>query len=163
MKNLNDLTKETNHKTRILWAANYWDGAITGMMLWEGQPAWFQQTGERSERTAWTQEFIDNLKKNKPDIYAEYEKLEQLYEETEIRQYKVYRVTREEFELREKNVDLWIEIGGNSWRYDENNKRDNIARVKPGFDNSWERFKKAQCPEQELTLTEDKVIGEFEW
>ena len=160
MKKLSDLTKESGGSTRLLWAHDYYDGPINGMVLWEGKKAWFEQGEERFDKVPMSPREIEALKKY-PDAYSAYE-AQGFVETVEIRQYKVYAVTEEEFSPRDHNVSFWIETVGNSWRYDEINRRVDTP-VKPGFEANYERYKKECLPEPPISMTEDRLLGEFEW
>lgn len=170
MKNLNDLTKETNHQTRLLWIGGYWDGPISGMMLWEGQYAWYEQFDERWVKEPWSQKEINDARLDwekgiaggdviAARCLASCEK-EGWVEPVEYRQYKVYSVTKEEFESRNTNTKLWSKYM-NTWECDENNGR---LRHPDGFISDRQRYETEKVDESPaLKLTDDKILGEFEY
>lgn len=43
----------------LLWHCDYWDGPITGLLLWHGERLWFQMIDESGENeAAWYRRFL---------------------------------------------------------------------------------------------------------
>jgi len=42
----------------LLWYSDFWDGPITGLLLWRGERVWFQMIDENAEHEAWYRRFL---------------------------------------------------------------------------------------------------------
>ena len=147
MKTLAELTLETAGETRLLFGCSYFDGPLNGLMLWNGQKAWFNKVTEELDQDNYFDQLDD-------DEYLNY-----YYRSF----YKVYGLTTDQLLAIEYNQQLFEYYVGTHTRYDNNNK------VGPGTLRSiklrtkYYRNKQKLLEVAELDYTAANVLGEFEW
>jgi len=99
---LNKLDKIDRHEVKLLWANEWWDGPISGMLMYRGEKCWFQL-------------FID------PDD-PEVEKFP--------RQYLVIELSNDQLKEEEYWQTLFLEMVGSNNVWDEDGIR-HTDRLKP--------------------------------
>jgi len=164
MKTLDELTKETNGQTRFLYHLAYWDGPLTGIMLWEGERVYF----------AFDKEIVHEIPFNKEEKeewrqVCEREGWE--FEEGELFDYeyqwfyKVYRIPEKLLKQLDRQHEYFRKYVGTHTDYDENNKRPidrhiTEHKLRPYFlHGMFYRFYR-----KNIKIDKDKyeIIGEFE-
>jgi len=160
MKQLKELREENGGQTRLLWHENYWDGPLTGVMLWEGEKCWFETYEDDFVERPLTEEEIKD--------WADFLKIpvEEVDEEDKIdyepyRRYNVYRIPKETMEAIEYNHNLFRKYVGTHTDYDENGLRHhNLADYNEHhkYYNNRELHKK-----WEKDLDKWELIDKFEW
>lgn len=155
---LDELNKRHNGETKLLWHSNYWDGPISGMMLWNGEPHWYNQYDEETIVEPWTQQEID-------EYIAEYGDDNQGdWNEYETRRfYKVYKLTPNELKHEFKEHKLFQKYVGTHCDYDDENTRTVGATRKPWWHRFFYKKQKKRNQGFELQLTEDKIVGYFKF
>src|SRR5258708_638105 len=121
---MKSLREETNGQTRLLWHSNFWDGPLSGLMLWNGEKCWFDNIGERVEERPWSEEEIKEWVDYKtsiseegdldPDDYIDYDR---------YFVFKVYRIHPDLLEHLEYEHSLFQQNVGTHTDYDENGQR----------------------------------------
>lgn len=119
MKRLKELREETGGQTRMLWHNNYWDGPISGMMLWDGEMRWFQMFDETWEECLipgdewkeWVEYYREKYGKD-PDE-------EDRIEHDRTRKYRVYVLPEEVKKAIIHNHELFRKYVGIHTDYDE--------------------------------------------
>jgi hypothetical protein len=127
------------------------------MMLWNGEPHWYNQYDEKTLVEPWTQQEIDEYIAE----YGEDESGEDYCEYETIRWYKVYKLTAEELKHEFSEHELFQKYVGTHCDYDDNNTRTIGATKKPWWHKFFYKTQKKRNQDFELQLTEDKVIGYF--
>lgn len=160
MKDLKVLREESKGSTRLLWHHSYWDGPISGVMLWNGEQCWFEQDGDDivtkipftdEERNSWT---IACAKENYPvdeDDMFEYES---------YRIYNVYKLSPDVMEAIEYNHNLFREYVGTHTDYDENGNRNHYG-VKSS--KTHDLFYKNRSEHKVYELNKQEIIGVFKY
>jgi len=188
METLQNLREESSGQTRMLWHSNYWDGPLSGVILWNGEKAWFDMQEEKyNERLIpdkeW-KEYVDYIKEK----YNEEADEDDRMEHDRYRYFKVYRLPEEIMNAIVHNHELFRTYVGTHTDYDENGNRgkgaivgtSDMGDLKPYKDHkkfysamksdSWMvRFlpflfkKKDVYLKYEWALSKYEVIGEFEY
>lgn len=174
-KSLKELRLETNGLTRLLYHMNYWDGPLSGVMLWQGERVYFNCIKEFTIITPWTKEEIkdweESCKENNrnPVDYGDYE------DYNIIRVYAAYRLDNEVMESIDFNHNRFRNYVGTHTDYDENGNRGMGARI-PVRDNHPEDLgslkpysmhgefynKPELLKKYKLELKEENIVGYFE-
>ena len=122
MKAIKELREETKGQTRMLYHLNYWDGPISGVMLWNGERCYFNQSDERSEVREYTESEIENWKKYCIDTNMEFD-MDDCRDYYNYRQYKVYKTPLDIMQQLDENHNLFRRYVGIHTDYDENGSR----------------------------------------
>lgn len=125
---LRDLKTKTNNQTRILYHMNYWDGPLSGVMLWEGKRMFFNCINEHVVKTLMSPE---DLKEVEEYLKEQNQTLEEddKYDYDTIRVYGVYDLEPEVMEAIEFNHELFQKYVGTHCDYKEDGSRGNGARI----------------------------------
>lgn len=130
MKRLRELREESKGQTRFLYHLNYWDGPISGIMLFNGVKKYFCQIGEDEHveeevsEEEWNEYCLDCKNRN-VEIDEDYK-----YDYETIRTFGIYELSEEEIEIIEENHKLFQECVGLHTDYDENGNRQ-IGNLRP--------------------------------
>ncbi len=159
MKLLKELREESGGNTRMLWHSNYWDGPLSGVILWEGEKCWFDYADEEYVEIPLTEEELKE--------WAEYEGItvDEIEEDDKIdydryRYFNVYRVPKEVMGVIEYNHELFRKYVGTHTDYDENGCRHHNL-VDSGEHHKFYNNRKSH-KKWEKDLDNWEKIGEFE-
>lgn len=160
MKYLHELREESKGNTRLLWHHDYWDGPISGVMLWNGEANWFQQIGD--DVITWVP-FTDE-EKNDWKVWCK----EQNYKFDEedcvhcegYRAYNVYKTPLEIMEAITYNHEQFRKYVGDHTDYDMEGHRPH-GQLKPYSEH--EKFYKGRDSHKtyDLKLKDLEIIGTF--
>jgi len=160
MKTLKELREESNGNTRMLWHHNYWDGPISGVILWNGEYCWFDQIEEVNIETPMNekdrQDYIEYCEKNG---YAWHEHDMVDYESYRI--YNVYRMPRAVMKSIIHNHSIFQEFVGTHTDYDEYGRRHHNLKGKDLMDLFYSG--KTDKKEVNLDLENREVVGVFKY
>jgi hypothetical protein len=164
MKTLKELREESKGQTRMLWHSNFWDCPLSGVILWNGQKAWFDKVDERTDIEPWSEEEIKDWleyesSKDDKDKLAEDEYFH--YDTHFI--YKVYRVHPDFMEHLEDNHRDFQDNVGTHCDYDENGNRHHNLKPYELHGNYYKKDKKVNVCYPPLDKSDSNVIGEFEY
>lgn len=161
MKNLKELREESNGNTRLLYHLNYWDGPISGVMLWNGERCYFNQFSERSERIKWSDEEIEDWKKHCEENGREFD-IDDCEDWDLYRHYKVYRTPPNVMRDIDEDHELFRRYVGVHTDYDENGRRCLVNHLRPAKFHKlfYDRKKENHC---KMDVENWEVIGEFEY
>lgn len=131
METLQELREETSGQTRMLWHSNYWDGPLSGVILWSGEKCWFEmheeKTSERLMSDKDWKEYLDYCKEKYQEVPDEDERME--YDR--YRYFKVYRLPSKTMDAIIHNHNLFRNCVGTHTDYDENGNRGKGATIFP--------------------------------
>lgn len=123
MKRLTELREESSGQTRMLWHSSFWDGPQSGMMLWEGEMAWFSLFDEKHDEVLMPEEdwkeWVDYYKEKYGEEPNEEDRVE--YERTRF--FKVYRLPVDVKDAIIHNHIRFQKYVGLHTDYDENGRR----------------------------------------
>ncbi len=129
MKTLKELREESNGQTRMLWHSNFWDGPLSGVILWNGEKAWFEMYDEKDVEILMSdvewKEWIDYHKEKYGTEPDEEDKIE--YDR--YRYFKVYRLPQQTMNAIIHNHELFRKYVGTHTDYDENGSRGRGATI----------------------------------
>lgn len=154
MKNLDDLRIETSGKTRLLWHSNYWDGPHSGLMLWDGEKAWFNSYDEKFYTVELSSDEIVEMFNNEPNEYWEEE---DFFDYVSVRYFNVYHIDTRTLKELEDNHELFRTYVGTHTDYDFDGNRNHNLR--PYGEHKKFYKNKNECIE--VDTNEDNVIGKF--
>ncbi len=173
-KRLNELREETQGQTRMLYHLDYWDGPLSGIMLWIGKKVYFKKTDEYTIKTLLSedeiQDFREYCKLNNCSFDEDYD----IYEHEYNWIYTAYEIDDETLEAIEFNHALFSKYVGTHTDYDEIGYRGCGARIplrpehpedlgdlKP--QSEWDKFyKSTEIKKETLNLKEENILGYFE-
>lgn len=122
MKTIDELRTETNGETRLLWHCNYWDGPLSGVMLWKGEKCWFQSVNDISVRVDFTPDETEDWRKICSEEGFQF-RLNECAEYENHRIFQVYRIPVDEMQKIEEEHALFEQYVGTHTSYDENGNR----------------------------------------
>lgn len=122
MKDLEELIESGESQTRLLWHHDYWDGPMTGVMLWEGEKCWFEMVEEKHFEVPLTEEEINEWADYLKISVDEVEDVDKV-DWDRIRWFDVYRIPKEIMESIEYNHELFRKYVGAHTDYDEEGNR----------------------------------------
>lgn len=173
-KSLKELRDETNKQTRLLYHLGYWDGPLSGVMLWQGEKVYFNCVNEFTEIIPWSQEeineWVEYCKANNKE-----ENIDTDYEDYDmIRQYAAYRLDKETMDAIDFNHERFRTYVGTHTDYDEDGNRGRGATIpvsgepkdlgdlKP-YNLHGEFYNKPnELKKTDLRLSEREIVGYFE-
>jgi len=159
MKTLDELTKLTKGTTRLLYHLNYYDGPLSGIMLWDGKKAYFKFYKEKVIKTPFTKKEKEEWKVICKNKNWEYDKKECVDYEFKWF-YKVYKIPKETLKLLDSQHRKFRWLVGTHTDYNKSNQRERQKKkLKPYFlHHIFYRNRK------DIKIEVDKweVIGEFE-
>jgi len=157
MKSLDNLREESSGNTRILWHASYWDGPISGVMLWNGEMCWFEQFGSEivNEILMSDSEWIDYKKMCEMNnfTYCDDDRIEH----SRDRHMKVYRLPENILNDIIFNHEIFKKYVGEHTDYDINGNRP-IGKTISSID--YNKFLN-NIKKIEFNLSDYEIIGEF--
>lgn len=129
MKSIDELREESNGHTRLLYHLDYWDGPHSGVMLWDGERAYFSSYGDYE---------ITKIPFDKNDI-KEWKQIckkegwefkdSDLFDYESTRYFKVYRIPKHNMKAIDKKHELFRMYVGTHTDYDSRGVRDSGAVV----------------------------------
>lgn len=161
IKTIGEINRED---TKLLFHNSYWDGPLNGLMLWEGEKAWFEHTED--EEIIITQEQLQVLANEMKCTVDELEEEDKWMWPYRI--YTVYRLPKDMLEAVEHNHKLFQDLVGDHCDYDKG--RNNSGSTKP---NSWQYYysppkwkfwikdKTKLKKKYKLELSEYEILGKF--
>jgi hypothetical protein len=160
MKTLKELREESNGNIRMLWHHDYWDGPISGVILWNGEYCWFNQIEQVDIETPMSeedkQEFINYCEKNGYKWYDS-----DLIDYESYRVYNVYRMPRAVMKAIIHNHSVFQEYVGTHTDYDEYGCRHHNLKSKDFMDAFYSG--KVKKEKVDLRLEEREVVGVFKY
>jgi hypothetical protein len=158
MKTLKEFREESNGNTRMLWHHDFWDGPITGVILWNGEYCWFNQIEEVNIETPMSEEdkteYIKYCEQNgyKWDkyVFVDYES---------YRIYNVYRMPRTVMKAIIFNHSLFKYYVGTHTEYDNDGLRH--RNLRPSFMHEVFYANRSEHKKVDLNLNTREVIGTF--
>lgn len=123
MKRLRELREESVGQTRMLWHSNYWDGPMSGLMLWNGEKAWFNMKSEENIKSNMSDEDWNDYVLYYKEHYNEEPDEEDRIEYDRIRVFNVHRLPKNIMEAVEHNHELFRKYVGTHTDYDMNGNR----------------------------------------
>lgn len=159
IKSLDELIKLTKGETRLLYHLNYWDGPLSGIMLWDGEKAYFEFYKEKVIKTPFTEKEKEEWKIVCKKHNWKYDKKECIdYEYKWF--YKVYRIPKETLKLIDKQHRKFRWLVGNHTDYNKNNDRERQKKkLKPYF---LQHIFYKNRKDIKIEVDKCKIIGEFE-
>ena len=157
-KRYKHLTEIRNNNNRLLYHLNFWDGPLSGVMLWEGERVFFNCIDTFFEIEPWTEEEINNYKdRNKNNLIDE-----DYFDYNQIRIFAVYRIEANVMESIDYNHERFRTYVGYHTDYNEEGKRE-IGNLKPSKLHD-EFYKKPDLLRKyELNLKDENILGYFEY
>lgn len=149
MVKLSDLPKDyltklpqiDEKEVRILWHNDYYDGPRNGVLLYQGKVYWFQ-----------IQDDICDLLPHSDEVNEA--------EESGYNRFLVIELTDEQFQEEKYWNELFRQKVGTHWDYDENG---NPIKGELRSGETWKEFYSAAKNRKPLDLSNNAVIGWFEW
>jgi hypothetical protein len=118
MKTLKELREESKGQTRMLWHSNYWDGPLSGVMLWNGEKMWFEMFEEKYVERLMSdedwKEWVDYYKEKYNEEPDEDDRIE--YDRP--RYFKVYKLPEDIMSAIVHNHELFRTYVGTHTDYD---------------------------------------------
>ncbi len=151
IKFLNEFTRNY----RMLYHVDFYDGPLSGMMLWDGEKVWFNCVDQDHNKIYYNHEQLEEMAKSLKCSVEELEE-EDTFDIETIWTYNVYELDHETINILDYNNQLFIDNVGSYCSYDENGKR--LKELKPveQHPNYWNNKK-----EFNLDLDNRKIIGQF--
>lgn len=156
--------KSSDGQTRLLYHLDFWDGPITGVLLWNGERCYFKMSADIHTREPWSQEEIDKYESTK-ETNPHYIDDKDYYEYDGFRQYAVYRVTPDTMAAIDYNHELFRTHVGTHTDYNEDDgKRAVGSGVKPRSEHhKWYDHPEVRKKHNlEAELIPENIIGYFE-
>lgn len=161
MKSLKEFREESNGNTRMLWHHDYWDGPISGVILWDGEYCWFQQNDEVNTEIPFTEEERKNWIEE--CIKHDYEIDERdMVNYDSYRVYDVYRMPVDVMDNIRHNHELFRKYVGVHTDYDENGKRE-IGNLRPYTEHDKFYNTKSTHKPVDFNLKSRELIGVFKY
>ena len=134
---------------KLLWHSGYWDGPISGMCEVDGKKHWFSQAEAVQDEVLGEMYFQLFDKEHNEEDYDR------------IRFYYVYALPEEIVTAITAEHDLFIQYVGAHTDYDEKNKREVGAGVKP--EEEWRKYyDKRQAIDVKSHVIRENRIGWFD-
>ena len=161
MKDLKELREESKGNTRMLWHHDYWDGPISGVILWEGEMCWFSQKGDDIyiKKEISEEEKLELIEMSKNDNITLDDS--DFYDYEHWREYEVYKVPKEIMDSIIFNHNLFREYVGDHTDYNEDGVRP-IGKLRPR-ELHHKFYERKEEKKYELDLKSCEVIGEFKY
>jgi hypothetical protein len=132
-----DLPQIAFEAVTLLWHDDFWDGPLSGLLLWQGERLWFQmqeqyEPPDDADTTPWPW----------------------------YRRYLVVRLTPEQLREEEGWHDLFRKCVGTHTDYQSNGQRVEVGAVQPKERHA--EFYDAYSQRVPMNLTMNEVVGWFE-
>lgn len=129
MKSIKELREESKGHTRLLYHLGYWDGPHDGVMLWEGERAYFHSYGddERVNPEKWTDEEIEEWKETCKEREWEFNPDRDCVEWEWRRYFKVYRIPEKLMDDIDNDHNLFRKYVGTHTDYNCDGQRERGA------------------------------------
>jgi hypothetical protein len=161
MKDLKELREESKGNTRMLWHHDYWDGPISGVILWDNEMCWFSQKGDDiyNKKEISEEEKVELINWAKENNHT----LDEMdfYDFNHWRIYDVYRIPKETMDAIIFNHELFKKYVGEHTDYDENGVRP-IGKLRPSELHSM-FYERREEKKVNLDLEKCEIIGEFKY
>jgi len=167
-KHIDSLRTESKGATRILYHIGFWDGPLSGIMLWNGEKAYFKATEELvcDGAEIITDEELEREKKEFSDLGLKLE-LTDVQELMVYRPFDVFRIPIEDMAAIDDDHKRFQEFVGTHTDYNEEGKRGRGAKLdgtdmgdlKPNNEHSKYYDGKKEC--KGLNLDTCEKIGQF--
>lgn len=165
---IDTLRATSDGKTRILYHLDFWDGPITGVMLWDNEKAFFKGTAEAiyDGVEILSNEALANEEKELKKLNLKYT-MSDLQEKVSYRPFNVYRIPEDNMQAIEADHKRFQEHVGLHTDYNEQGKRGRGATntdrgdLKPNSE--WSKFYDTPRtkPKVPLDVTTCQIIGKF--
>lgn len=161
MKDLKELREESKGNTRMLWHHDYWDGPISGVILWDNEMCWFSQKGDDIyiKKEISEEEKLELIEMSKKDNISLDDS--DFYDYEHWREYDVYKVPDEIMNDIVFNHELFKKYVGDHTDYDENGLRP-IGKLRPRELHS-KFYERKEEKNVKLDLVNWRIIGEFKY
>lgn len=162
MKNIKELREESNGQTRLLYYIGYYDGPLTGIMLWNGEKVYFSHEDDEDEKVLLSNEELDEAKKYYDEHGWEDAPKDWNYDYIVHRYYNVYRIPKDILDTLDERHSLFEKYVASYTSYDENGK---TTSGKPGcgpYKGYMKFYEMTKNKDINIDVSKLECIGKFE-